>query len=67
MPISNNKLDIDKYNSVIQYEIGGNYEKYLSNGMSPDEIEDGVKKIQDDADKAKLFICEWNKVLLIVF
>ncbi len=58
MPISNNKFDIDKYNSVIQYEIGSNYEKYLSNGMSLDEIEDGVKKIQDDADKAKLFICE---------
>lgn len=58
MPIPNNKLDIDKYNSVIEYEIRGNYEEYLSNGMSLDEIEDIVKKIQDDADKAKLFICE---------
>lgn len=58
MPILNNKLNIDKYNSVIAYKVTGNYEEYLTNGMSLDEIENGIKKIQDDADKAMREWCE---------
>jgi len=53
MPVTNDKLDISKYNSQIIFDnVYGNYTDYLNDGSNLEELEEGIKKIEENADKA---------------
>lgn len=53
MPITNDKLDISKYNSQTAFDhVYGNYTDYLKDGSSLEELDEGIKKIEENAYKA---------------